>query len=155
MTFSPISTIGGSQQRQTSFQYSTSWGINYFQMKLTCREDIPLAIDPELYTDWENFFMIQPYEPPSTPTDPTSPNTNQNNVLLPIILGSVGGFLGLGAIATTIIVVVKRRKKEISPVYLESLMEASAVQTHYCVNCGSKVEMGDKFCTNCGAKRDG
>ena len=155
-TFSTINSIGGSQQRSTTFQYSTSWGTNYFQMKLTCRENIPLAFDPELYTEWEDYFVITPYSPPTTTTTPTSPNSNGSDLdLLPIILGSVGGFLGLVGIITGVYIIINKRKKTVSQAYLSSPSEATLYHSQFCVNCGLEIKNGDSFCSNCGAKRDG
>jgi hypothetical protein len=155
LSFNPISTIGGSQERSTTIQYSTTWGVNYLQMKITCREDIPLAIDPELYCDWYNFFTLEPYDTPTTPTEPTDPsgiNGIENPNLLPIILGTVGGVLGLGIIIATTVVLTQRQKTAIKTEQVPHSTKIVA-KPNFCTNCGLEIKVDDQFCSNCGARK--
>lgn len=161
VAFDTISSIGGSSVRYPTVQYNTNWGINYFQMKITCRENIPLAIDPELYTNWENFFKINPYEPPTTPpptTDPptTDPTTNGNGLsedskLLLYILGPIGSLVFLGTIVASIIFL--RRKSDIVQTGKSRVAQTTAVQSIFCNNCGVQLKENESFCSNCGAKK--
>ncbi|MCG3257072.1 MAG: zinc ribbon domain-containing protein [Candidatus Heimdallarchaeota archaeon] len=150
-----ISSIGGSSVKYTSIQYNTNWGTNYFQMKLSCRENIPLAIDPELFTDWGDFFIIYPYEPPTTPTTPTNPTTNENGLpkdikLLLYILAPIGSLIFLGTIAASIIF-LRRRSNTVQTSYTRTAQTA-AVQSKFCTNCGIQLNNNESFCSNCGAR---
>ena len=154
VTFNTISSIGGYDTSSTSFQYSTSWGTNYLQLKLTCRENIPLAIDPELYTDWINYFTIEPYEAPTTPTDTTPSGTGTDDLkLLPIILGSIGGAVVLGAMITTIVILTRKQRMVASPIQHQQYSEIVSTKALFCTNCGSEIEIKDQFCSNCGARK--
>jgi len=161
ITFDTISSIGGSSVRYSTVQYNTNWGINYFQMKLSCRENIPLAIDPELYTNWENFFIIDPYEPPTTPpptTDPptTDPTTNgdglsKDSKLLLYVLGPIGSLVFLGTIVASIIFL--RRRSNTVQTGRTGVAQTTAIQSIFCNNCGVQLNGNETFCSNCGAKK--
>ncbi len=154
VNFNTISSIGGYDTSSTSFQYSTSWGTNYLQLKFTCRENIPLEIDPELYTDWINYFTIEPYEPSTTPTDTTPSGTSTDGMkLLPIILGSIGGAVGLGAIITTLVILTRKRRMTAGPIQQLQYQEKVSAKTLFCTNCGSEIKINDQFCSNCGARK--
>lgn len=155
-----ISSIGGSSVKYTSIQYNTNWGTNYFQMKLSCRENIPLAIDPELYTDWGDFFIISPYEPPTTPpptTEPptTDPTTNgdglsKDSKLLLYILVPIGSLIFLGTIVASITFI--RKKSNIVQTGNTGVAQTTAMQSTFCNNCGVQLVENESFCSNCGAR---
>ena len=153
----PITSIGGSKQITTALQYSTDWGINYFQMKFTCRENIPLAVDTELYTDWYEFFLISPYEPPTTPTTPTTPSEPSGYTTpanLGLILGIIGGVIGLAILTVGTIFIVRGRNKSVSQSYTALPVQPEPIPANFCINCGFKLSSEDPFCSKCGAKRN-
>ena len=156
VTLDTISLIGGSSVRYTSIQYNTNWGTNYFRMKLSCRENIPLAIDPELYTDWGDFFIINPYEPPTTPPPTTDPPTNGNGLsedskLLLYILVPIGSLIFLGIIVASVIFL--RRRTTISDSNLSRVSQTAVIQSLFCSNCGIQLSESERFCSNCGARK--
>ena len=153
----PITSISSSKQVTTGFQYSTDWGINYFQMKFTCRENIPLAIDTELYTDWYQFFIITPYQPPPTPTTPTTPNdpssTSDNPNNIGLIIGIIGGVIGLVALTIGTTIYIKGKNKPASRLVVQETTQTSTALTGFCTNCGSQISSNDPYCSICGAKK--
>ncbi|MHA1407804.1 MAG: hypothetical protein ACTSSG_10570 [Candidatus Heimdallarchaeaceae archaeon] len=108
-----LTSIGDPQTGFTYFTYLTSWGINYLQLKLTCRENIYLAPDPELYTDWENFLLIKPEEETSSIGTNTQQDTNPNTVFSVErywwVFVVIGGIILIAVTASVTLIIMKRR----------------------------------------------
>lgn len=102
VSFDPIATTGNFQTLNRYFNYQKEWGINYLEFKIECMEDIPLLPDNNLFSDWTDFFLLNPAADPTTPTTPTNGETTPPNGFdiskdwWVFLVGGIG-LLGIGA----------------------------------------------------------
>ena len=161
VTLATISSVGGSSYSADTFQYYKNWGTVNFEFSIDFRENIPLAFDPELYSDWIIFFTISPYQysPPSSSDPPENPsgNTNGFNFEEYWYVFVITGVVLVAASGTVAYFIRKNKgsapKQVITQVASESHTEPRVVDSSICPHCKSKLDPSDRFCNECGAKR--